>query len=117
MKRRDVFKIKQRGIGYNRARMIVWVQDYGAAAFAWLLQNGYLRESDVRFKGEDPDEQYYEFTERAVWLHRWYSNTVFDFFFYYFHIYQFRIWWQRLMIRFGKRYAWQDYLDVEPKDI
>lgn len=118
MTRKDVFKTKQQGIGYNRARMTTWVQDYGAAAFAWLMQSGYIRESDIRFRGEDPDDKYYEFTERAVWLHRWYENTVFDFLYYYvFHLYVVRHWWQRLMIRFGRRYAWQDYLDVEPKDI
>ena len=116
--RKDVFKIEQQGIGYNRARVHVWVQDYGAVAFAWLIQNGYVRESDVRFRGEDPDEQYYEFTRRGVWLHRWHENTVFDFLYYYvFHLYEIRLWWQRLTIRFGKRYAWQDYLNVEPKDI
>ena len=116
--KRNVFKMQQRGIGYNRARIDVWVDDYGCDAFEWLLVNGYVRESYVRFRGENPDEHYYEFTERAVWLHRWHANTVFDFLYYYvFHLYEVRLWWQRLMIRFGKHYAWQDYLDVEPKDI
>lgn len=118
MRRKDIFKIKQCGIGYNRAMVDVWVEDYGARNVGWMLSEGYLRRSDKLYKGENPDDEYYEFTERAVWLHRWYSESVFGFLYYYvFHLYEIRHWWQRLMIRFGKRYAWQDYDGVEPKDI
>ena len=117
-RRRQILKIKQQGIGYNRNRVNVWVQDYGVDAMCWLIENGYVRRSEKLYRGEDPRGVYYEFTFKGVWLHRWHECTVFDFLYYYvFNLYEIRLWWQRLMIRFGKRYAWQEYLDVEPKDI
>lgn len=116
--KKDVFRIKQRGIGYNRARLDVWVEDYGIDAMRWLLENGYVKCSDKLYRGESPIYYYYEFTFKGVWLQRWHSESVFGFLYYYvFHLYEIHLWWQRLMIRFGKRYAWQEYDGVEPKDI
>lgn len=118
MKRNEVFKIKQQGIGYNRNRVDVWVDDYGIDAVSWMLENGYLKRSKKRYRGENPTHVYYEFTFKGVWLCRWYECSVWDFLYYYvFHLCFVRYCWERLMIRFGKRYAWQDYLNVEPKDI
>lgn len=118
MKVKEVFKRKQSNCGYNRAKQPIWLTDYGKDNFEWLLARGLLVESKRRFAGESEMWKYYEFTTIGVWLNEWYNNSLGDFLYYYvFHLYQFRIWWERLMIKFGKRYAWQEYEDVDLNDI
>ena len=77
-----------------------------------------LRESDKRYTGESLVWKYYEFGTIGIWLNTWYNNTLKDFLYYYvFHLYQFRIWWERIAAKCGKRYAWQEYENVNIDEI
>jgi len=114
MKRNEVFKIKQQGIGYNRNRVNVWVKDYGIDTMCWLIENGYVRRSEKLYRGEDPRGVYYEFTRRGVWLHRWHECTVFDFLYYYvFHLCFDPLWFRRLADWFGRKHNEYDGVDLD----
>lgn len=118
MRLKEVFKTKQSLCGYYRANERVWREDYGTMKFDWLKEHKMICESKQRYVGESMVWEYYQFTKVGRVLQNWYNNSLGDILYYYvFHLYQFKIWWQKLMIKFGKRYAWQEYEDVDLNDI
>jgi hypothetical protein len=118
MKAKDVFKTPQSNCGYYRANELVWSNDYSTEKLDWLWSHGMLCESKKRYPGDSTVLKYYAFTNKGRWLQNWYKNTFGDFLYYYIlHLYQVKIWWQRLMIKFGKHYAWQEYEDIDLNEI
>lgn len=113
-RRGQIFKIKQQGVGYNRNRVTVWVEDYGIDAVSWMLENGYLKRSEKRYRGENPTHVYYEFTFKGVWLHRWHECTVWDFFYYYvFHLCFVPFWFRQLRNRISGKRNEYDGVDLD----
>ena len=118
MRVREVFTTKQSLCGYYRANERVWREDYGTMKFDWLISHKMIRKTSERYTGESLVWDYYKFTKVGRVLQNWYNNSLGKFLYYYvFHLYQIVIWWQRIRIRFGKRYDWQEYDGVNLNEI
>jgi hypothetical protein len=95
----------------NRAPKINYKNAYTDEQISFLFKNGLLTKyNKVGAFWEEPNVEYWEFTEKGISCRAKYTGTYWEYFYYYiFPIWKIKYWWQNLRIKFGHHYDWQDY--------
>lgn len=63
-------------------------------------------------------EEYWEFTKRGIMMRKWCTHTIKEYLYYeVFHLYNIKLYWQKLRIKLGHKYPWQEYEDVDISEI
>ena len=104
---------------YARHKTEDWYKDYSLEQMRWLWGHKHIQWSEPMIElGERKNDTYLEFTEKGRKWHNWYSCTLLEYIKYYIiRIGWWRSQWQKLRIKCGHHYDWQDYAGVNIDEI
>lgn len=104
---------------YARNREVMWYQDYSDEQLIWLFSHKHIQWSNPMVNlGENEKDTYIEFTEKGRKWHDWYSCTLWQYIKYYIiKVGWWKFQWQKLRIKCGHHYDWQDYVGANIDEI
>jgi hypothetical protein len=103
-----------------RARRENYEKAYTKDQLEYLFSHGLLEKYEpCNASWEYPGMgEYWQFTDKGKKLRNWYTSTYWDYLYYYvFHLYKVKYWWQKFRIKCGHHYDWQNYSGLSLDEI